>query len=294
MLHTFENDFLRVCVCERGAELCSVVGKKSGAEYLWQGDPAFWSGRATVLFPICGRLFGGAYTYRGRRYEMPIHGIAKSAVFRVGQKSGDRVALVFCSDEQTRRAYPFDFRFRVVYALDGATLSQRFFVENTGGDVLPFSLGGHPGFFVPFPGARGESFGDYRLEFAGARKTRAIRLSDDGFYIDEQDFSLRDGRVLDLRHDLFDRDALFLSGAGNSVRLCSQKNGRAITVRFSDMTHLGFWHTPRTEAPFVCVEPWHGTPSRDGKIDDFSEKSEMIRLPAGETYTTEISISIEE
>lgn len=51
MNYTIFNDFLEVTVSDVGAELMSVKSKKDGTEYLWQGDPAFWAGRAYNLSP---------------------------------------------------------------------------------------------------------------------------------------------------------------------------------------------------------------------------------------------------
>ena len=34
----------------------SSIKDKDGIEYLWQGDPTYWSGQAPVLFPICGSV----------------------------------------------------------------------------------------------------------------------------------------------------------------------------------------------------------------------------------------------
>ena len=52
MLYTIENDFLKVDINDEGAQMMSLVGKKTGFEYRWQGDATFWASRATVLFPI--------------------------------------------------------------------------------------------------------------------------------------------------------------------------------------------------------------------------------------------------
>ena len=70
MQFTIENDQLRVTVDSLGCEVVSVEGKKDGCEYLWTGDPQFWSGHAPTMFPICGRLNEGKYFYDGKEYEM--------------------------------------------------------------------------------------------------------------------------------------------------------------------------------------------------------------------------------
>lgn len=45
---TIENDSLQVTVETFGAELKSLKSRKSGLEYLWQGDPQVW--KDTRLF----------------------------------------------------------------------------------------------------------------------------------------------------------------------------------------------------------------------------------------------------
>ena len=59
-----ENSELSVSVSTLGAELMSVSGK-GGTEFLWNGDKNVWSGRAPLLFPICGGLKDGKYIYEG-------------------------------------------------------------------------------------------------------------------------------------------------------------------------------------------------------------------------------------
>ena len=45
-MQRIENDFLTVDVNENGAELWSIKSKKTGIEYLWQGNAEYWKGRA--------------------------------------------------------------------------------------------------------------------------------------------------------------------------------------------------------------------------------------------------------
>ena len=293
MNYTIENEALRVEIADRGAELMSIVGKKTGFEYLWQGDATYWASRATVLFPICGRLTDGKYTYEGKEYEMVLHGFSKLQTHRVVEQKADAITFELSATEETRAIYPFDFIFRVTYTLDGATVRTTLAVENAGKGDLPFSIGGHPGFNVPF--VTGESFDDYYMEFKCAKPTEKLIRSPTCYYTGKNEpFALRDGRFLDLKHSLFDNDAIFLEGMCNTVSLKSKKNDRAVTVHFEDMTHLGFWHKPKTEAPYVCIEPWHGVPAYDGKVDDFATKNEMMHLPEGKSYSTYFDISITE
>lgn len=60
MTHIIKNEFLRVEAAEHGAELQS-IRDADGAEYLWQGDPAYWQDRAPNLFPYVARLTDESY-----------------------------------------------------------------------------------------------------------------------------------------------------------------------------------------------------------------------------------------
>ena len=44
-----ENEHIRVCINEHGAELSEIILKKTGANYLWSGDAKYWGRHAPVL-----------------------------------------------------------------------------------------------------------------------------------------------------------------------------------------------------------------------------------------------------
>ena len=66
MIYSIENKILKIAVDTSGAQLQSVYSKKTDTEYLWQGDPSYWSGRAYNLFPTIGRMYKNTYTYEGQ------------------------------------------------------------------------------------------------------------------------------------------------------------------------------------------------------------------------------------
>ena len=77
MIYTIENKVMKIAVDTSGAQLASVQTKPDEKEYLWQGDPAYWTGRAYNLFPTIGRMYKNTYTYRGKSYSLLPHGIAR-------------------------------------------------------------------------------------------------------------------------------------------------------------------------------------------------------------------------
>jgi galactose mutarotase-like enzyme len=350
MYHTIENRRVRVTISSLGGELQSIVAlggepqdanapAGGGVEYLWQGDPAYWSNRAINIFPYIGRLTEGRYLYHGRVYKMDIHGFLKDTVLDVTSKSDDAVTFRTKSNDVTKKQYPFSFVFELSYRLDGDRLHIESRVSNIGDEEMYFALGGHPGFRTPV--SEEETFEDYFLEFpaaggagevgstgdagnagnarsagnagnvgsagsaGNAGNITRIVMSDECLATGETlAFPLsgetdhgpppegKENLVLPLRHDLFDRDAIVLAGTGGRVILKSRRSGRGVEVAYPGMKYLGLWHTPHTNAPFVCIEPWTSLPSRDGVIEELSEQKDLIALAAGGEYRNTWSVAI--
>ncbi len=291
MRHILENDRLRVAVDDHGAQIVSIIEKSNGAEYLWQGDPQFWAGQAPLLFPICGRLIEGRFTYRGKSYDMNLHGFIRNVDLTVEKEDATSITLSYRDNELTRAQYPFAFLYTVTYELVRNTVRHTFHVTNTGDDVLPFGIGGHPGFNVPL--AEGTEFTDYYIEFSEKTPVRKLILTDTCFMTDRTEpFPLEGGKVYHLHHDMFDHDAIFLTDMASSVTLKSDKTSRAVTVSYTNMPYLGLWHAPKKEAPYLCIEPWNGLPADDGVVDDMATKKYMNHLKPGEDATFGIDITI--
>ena len=290
MIHTIQNEFLTVSAKESGAELQSILGA-DGTEYLWQGDARYWADRALNIFPYVARLNEGKYYLDGELHSMAIHGIAPYRRFTLTENDGTRMVFALRSDEKTLAEYPRNFIFRIVYSLDGKTLNVSFQCDNLDEKTMYFGLGGHPGFNVPL--APGKSFEDYRLRFSGKCEAYRVGFNADCFVTHEDaPFALKAGNVLELRHDLFDDDAIVLRDMAREVTLECDGDGHAVTVRYPGMQYLGLWHWPKTDAPYVCIEPWCSLPADAGKITVFEEQRDLIALEPGKTYTNNWSITV--
>ena len=51
---------------------------------------------------------------------------------------------------------------------------------------------------------------------------------------------------------------------------------------------------PKTDAPYVCLEPWTSLPSRQGIVEELSEKPDMIILKSGEEQLKTWTLTITE
>ena len=289
-LITLKTQALTVTLDSVGAVLHSI--KANGGEYLWQGDPTYWKRRDANLFPYVGRLTDGKYIYRGREYPMTIHGFCIGTEFAIEDRSETAVSFLLADSPERLDCYPFAFRFRVSYRLEGSRIIKTCTVENRDEKTMHFGLGGHPGFNVPLCGEG--AFADWYLEFSRPCDPVRVDLDPENYRFagTYSPFPLTDGRRIPLTHALFDFDAVVLGGVDRTVSLKSEKSTHSVTVSFPDMPFVGFWHAPHTDAPYVCIEPWVSLPSHSAYVEDLEKQEHLIALPAGETYVNTMTIDI--
>lgn len=290
MVYTIENDHLTLSVDSLGAQMMHICSR-DGREYLWQGDPAYWSDRAPTLFPFIGRQTRDSYQYRGTVYPMGIHGFAAGQDFTCRVQEKDKLVLELTDNEQTRNQYPFAFSLEIGFQLMGSQVQISYAVKNRSRQVMPFGIGGHPGFRVPLDD--GEDFTDYVVEFAGGCQPDRVGFTPQ-VYLSGQDeaYPLEEGKYLPLCHDLFDQDAIILKNMSREVTLRSKVSSHGVTVSYPEMSYLGLWHWPETDAPYLCIEPWTSLTARQDVVEDFGCKSDLIHLLPGKTYTNTWSITI--
>ena len=289
-LYTIQNENLKVVLDSVGAVLHSI--QKDGAEYLWQGDPQYWKRRDANLFPYVGRLTDGKYLLEGKEYPMTIHGFCIGTEFAVTEQTGASVRFTLEDNETTCEMYPFRFAFHVTYRLEGNTIVKTCLVENRNDRVMYFGIGGHPGFLVPLGGDG--SFADWKLVFDKSCTPTRIDFDPTNYRLagTTSGFSLENGTTIPLKHELFDLDAVVLQDVARTVTVCSEQSKRSVTVSYPDYPFLGIWHAPKTDAPYVCIEPWVSLPSHSAYVEDLAKQDHIIHLPAGETYQNIMTITL--
>ncbi len=285
-----KNQELTVRISTKGAELQS-IRSKDGTEYLWQGDPQYWTSHAPNIFPYVARLTEGKYYLDGKTYGFGNHGLVRYEDLMVESQSETSVTLRLDANEDTMKKYPFDFTYRMTYSLQDNTLMMETSVSNYGTSQMYFAVGGHPGFNVPME--EGTSFEDYRIEFSKEAHPYRIILADSGAVTPKQELYEMENRSILLHHDLFDHDAIVLVNAAREVSICSDRTERRVTVSYPGFRYVGFWHKPKTDAPYVCIEPWTSLPSREGIVEDLALQGDLVTLGGGKDWKTTWSIRID-
>lgn len=286
MIYAIQNSVMTAQVSTLGAQLMSLQGADN-TQYLWQGDPKYWPDRSLTIFPYVARLTQGSYLYKGKLYHMPIHGFGPTSEFTVLEHSAASLTLCLDSSPETYTMYPFLFRFILRYFLTGAFLCVEARVENRGEKAMYFGLGGHPGINVPLE--EGLTFEDYALVFPPCTLKR-VEFTPACFITGEETpFPLQD-HALPLSHSLFDNDAIVLKGIPGRVTLRSSKGRHGVTLNAPDFPIFGFWHVPKTDAPYICLEPWTSLPSRQDVVEDLEKQPDLIRLEPKNVYKTTWSL----
>jgi galactose mutarotase-like enzyme len=288
-MFTLENELLKVEVSPRGAELQSIVNKTLGLEYLWNGDPAFWSKRSPVLFPIVGSLKNNSYSYQGKSYQLPRHGFARDMDFQPEKQTASEISFLLRSSEETRKNYPFDFEFRVRYQILGDELSTEYMVTNTGSGLMYFSVGGHPAFRLPLDS--NTEFSDYYLKFEETENLQRWPISKDGLIQLQPVPVLEDSNRLNLKKSLFYQDALvFKYVASSEISLISGKSKHGILFQMGEFPFLGIWSFK--DADFICLEPWCGIADSVNSNQQLEAKEGIEKISPGKVFSRQWRIKL--
>lgn len=271
-----KNKNLEVTISTFGAEMKSL--KKNTLEYLWQGDPTFWKRSSPVLFPIVGRLLGDEYNFKNKQYKMTQHGFARDHNFELIRKEAESCTFRLVSNDSTRKLYPFNFVLDITYKLYGSSVNVKWEVQNTSNEDMYFQIGAHPAFnFL------NGSIIDLNT------KTKRYNLCSSPYIhcVDEETFVT--STTID--DNAFVEDAIIYDNV-DSITL--RDKDKSVTIDCIGFPYVGIWSSLNEgeNAPFICLEPWHGITDFINHNKDFINKVGMNKLASNKTFTTEYTITI--
>ncbi|WP_029936726.1 aldose 1-epimerase family protein [Sphingomonas sp. UNC305MFCol5.2] len=281
------SEMLDARINSLGAELSS-LRDGAGRELMTDADPAFWAGRAPLLFPIVGRLMGDKYRLDGKEYPLPQHGFARRQQFALVEQAANRAVFRLSDNDETRAVYPFAFTLDAAFTLTGATLATDVIVTNTGDRDMPASFGFHPAFAWPLPFGRPRA--DHRIVFEEPEPAALSAIALGGWIAPENRPSPLDGRALKLTDQMFERDALVWDRLESQSLRYDGGEGSGLEIGFAGMPKLGIWTKPG--ARFVCIEPWHGIADPVGFDGEIWDKPGILRFAPGESRTFSMQVTL--
>lgn len=280
----------KVYVLQEGAMLTSL--QKGEIEYLWQGDEEHWAGQAPICFPIVGVLPDNKGYAFGKECNMKRHGVARINPFDVKEKCKNSITFIQIADENTKKAFPFDYILEIKYTLVGSTVTTQYTIKNTGDTKMPFVIGGHPAFNCPLTDE--EAFEDYEVIFDKNIIKKALRPDHHTGLVDQDmRYEATNGtNTIKLVHDLFEEnDALIFDEIEPKCATLIGKAGKGIKIEYQDMTNLLVW-SACNRANFVALEPWTGISNCLDESNEVEKKRGMTILEPNEQASFSYKITM--
>ncbi len=286
--HTLYNDYLKVILLTKGAELASI--QAVDVEYMWQADSSVWGRHSPVLFPIVGRLVDHEYDYMGQNFTMSQHGFARDAPFEVVHKTARSIIFQLEANKKTKSIYPFVFVLQITYTLQEKSIRVTYDVKNPSKKKpLYFSIGAHPAFSCPFE--KGQKRSDYSLIF-DEKIAPPVLIHDGGLYNGKTAQVMSPG-VMKLTDNIFNDDSLTFSPNPFSKvtfrHMPTQKD--YLSISFSNFPYLAIW-SKKNVPSYVCIEPWHGIADSVQHNKDFTKKEGIILLAPTQKFQAFYDIDI--
>ena len=270
-----------------GAQL-SILRDRNGLDWLWDGDPSIWAGRAPILFPTVGEVAGGSYRLGAKSYRLGRHGFARGKLFEVVTAAATHATFRLKADAATLDVYPFQFELDVRFEVSGPKLSVSASVRNLGSANMPASVGFHPAFRWPLPFGRARTA--HCIEFEHEEPAPIRRLNSVGLLAPAPHPTPVVGKRLMLEDSLFQTDVVIFDEFRSRKLTYGAQDGPHLEVAYPDATYLGIWTKPG--APFVCIEPWRGIADPEGFAGDFTTKPGVFSVAPGGTESITMTVTL--
>lgn len=290
MKYKISNEQISIEINQMGAELTALIDNKSGVNYLWDGNPAFWKRTSPILFPIVGSLKNQQYGYDGNMYSMSQHGFARDMEFDVVSQTKDTIFFRLNATEDTKKVYPFEFILEIGYCLRENSVEVIWSVSNADNKTMYFSIGGHPAFMCPIDNDTKQT--DYYIQFHDCEKLVCRKINENGLALEGlEPIELVESKLRISEH-LFDNDALVIEdNQTHKVSLLTPDKTPYITVSF-EAPLFGVWSPAKKNAPFICIEPWYGRCDGDNFNGSLQDREWGNTLEVGQNFKQSYYISL--
>ena len=286
---TIENEYLKLTVTTWGAQVKSVVRKCDGVEHIWQADPAVWGYHAPILFPHAGKVPGNKIEVNGQTYDSVQHGFARLMEHDLVEHTNDAIVLELCASEETLSKFPFEFRLVSTFTLENDTLHHTLTVENLDEKKMPFGIGFHPAFTVPFDDKH--TAADYEMRFSEMESPICMNCLPTGLIQNNHYYLGSNISSIAIDEQLFANDShCMVNLKSQTLGLYEKGTGRGVVCNIEEFPYTLLWSKPGMPK-FICIEPWHSIPSYEGSSCDWYQKPAAAILEPGEAWSTTLSTS---
>ena len=289
MEYTIKNEYLKLTVTTWGAQVKSVVRKCDNVEHIWQADKSVWGYHAPILFPHAGKVVDGKIEAKGAVYESGQHGFARLMEHAFVDQTADTIVLELCANAETLAKFPYEFRLVSTFTLENDTVHHTLTVENLDSEKLPFGIGYHPAFTVPFDDKHVAT--DYELRFSDIESPICINNLPHGLMHGDIYHLPANIQTIPVDEQLFANDShCMVNLKSSTLGLYEKGTGRGVVCNIAEFPYTLIWSKPGMPK-FVCIEPWHSLPSPEGGSIKWEEKPAAAVLNPGEAWSCTLSTS---
>ena len=286
---SIENEYLRVTVTTWGAQVKSVVRKCDNVEHMWQADKSVWGYHAPILFPHTGKVVDGKIEAKGQVFESAQHGFARGMEHRFLEQTEDTIVLELQSCPETRARFPYEFRLISTFTLEKDTLHHTLTVENLDEEKMPFGIGYHPAFTVPFDDQHAAT--DYELRFSEMESPICLNCLPTGLVQKDHYYLGSNITKISVDEKLFANDSHCMTNLrSETLGIYEKGTGRGVVCNIADFPYTLIWSKPGMPK-FICIEPWQSLPSPQDGSSRWEEKPAAAVLTPGEAWSVTLSTS---
>lgn len=269
-----------------GGELISY--KANDKEYIWTGDPDYWTGHAPVLFPIVGALKDNKVIIEGNEYSMGKHGFARKSEFALTKLTDNKAVFKLKYNDDTLKQYPYKFLLTITHEIDDKGFTTKYKVNNLDDKPIMFAIGGHTGFAV-------DSIENYKLIFDEVENCKLYYTDSESIISDNlvHKKSFDTTNEFELDYSDYDIDVIIAKDIkSRKVKLINKETGSGIEFDYSGFDVLGIWTPPGKKSPFICLEPWNGIPAYDNEDGKFENKPYIVKLDVDGEYKVGYTVNL--
>ncbi len=306
MTITLKNANYTVVLNSHGAEINSFRGS-DGTQYVFEGPESVWKFHAPVLFPHVGRIKDGFMVWNDKEYHLVNNGMSRDLEHKLIEQTETSATFELTEGPETADKFPWKFSLKTHYELKDNGLVFTTTVTNTDSTPMLFSLGSHTAFCCPRnTDPAGTTNADYQYEFENKEKLVTVLLNDQAqLAVDEEgtapctkDYGEKDAGIIPITKDGFGNGHFFTRFTSNWVGLRNKKDGSLVKVNCAGYPYLMVWQGGNgaegaSGNGFNCIEPWYGTADAENTEHQWADKSGLICLEAGKSFTADQSITIE-
>ena len=289
MEYIIENEYLKVTVTTWGAQVKSVIRKCDGVEHMWQADKSVWGYHAPILFPHTGKVVDGIIEAKGGAYESGQHGFARVMEHELTAISEDTIVMELHSCPETLARFPYECALISTFTLEGDTLHHTLTVENWDEEAMPFGIGYHPAFNIPFDDKHVAT--DYEFRFAEMESPISLNCLPTGLVQDNHYYLGNNITSIPIDEKLFANDShCMVNLRSQTLGVYEVGTGRGVVCNIAEFPYTLIWSKPGMPK-FVCIEPWQSLPSPQNGSRNWNEKPAAAILNPGESWSTTLSTS---